>query len=101
MAAVKAVRTSFIWPPPCLAVEMMSTAASAGPRVLLPRRRQWPLALEDQLVLRHGFVPVDRPAPPPATMTTTRMRTTGPGPKAAKTTTTAASTGPRALLPRQ
>ena len=28
-----------------------------------------PLALEDQLVLRHGFVPADRPAPLPTMRT--------------------------------
>jgi hypothetical protein len=71
-----------------------ATAASAGPRALPPRQRQRPPALEDQLVLHHGFVPADRPATPPAMTTTTRM--TALGPNAAKTMTTAASAGPRA-----
>ena len=40
-----------------------------------PRRQRRPLVLEDQLVLRHGFVPADRPAPPPAMpMTATELR---------------------------
>ncbi len=46
--------------------------ASSGRHHASPlRRRQRPLALEDQQVLRHGFVPADRPAPPTATTTTT------------------------------
>jgi hypothetical protein len=55
------------------ATETTTTATSAGPRALPKRQRQRPLALEDQLVLPHGFVPADRPAPPPAMTTTTRM----------------------------
>jgi hypothetical protein len=43
-----------------------------------PRRRRRPLALEDQLVLRHGFVPADRPVPLPVMTTKT---TTSLGPK--------------------
>ena len=54
------------------------TALSGRHRALPPRRRQRPLALEDQLVLRHGFVPAIRPAPPPVTTTKT---TTTSGPK--------------------
>ena len=50
------------------------TASSGCHRALPPRRRRWPLALGDQLVLRHGFVPANRPAPPPAMMMT-RTRT--------------------------
>jgi hypothetical protein len=42
-----------------------------------PRQRRRPLALEDQLVLCHDFVPANSPAPPPA-MTTTRMTPSGP-----------------------
>ena len=36
-----------------------------------PRWRRWLLALEDQLVLRHGFVPANRPALVPMTATKT------------------------------
>jgi hypothetical protein len=54
------------------------TASSGRHRAWQLRRRRRPLALEDQLVLRHGFVPADRPAPPPVTMTKT---TTASGPK--------------------
>ena len=64
------------------AAEMTTTAASAGPRASPPRKRRRPLALEDQLVLCHGFVPADRPVPPPVTTTTTR--TTASGPKSDK-----------------
>jgi hypothetical protein len=38
--------------------------------------------LEDRLVLCHGFVPADRPVPPP--VTTTMTRTTALGPKSDK-----------------
>jgi len=54
-------------------------ALSGHDRASPPLRRQRrPLALEDQLVLRHGFVPANRPTLPPATTTTT---TTALGPK--------------------
>ena len=53
------------------------------PQRITLRRGRWPLALEDQLVLRHGFVPTDRPAPLPATKTTTTT-TTALGPKSNK-----------------
>jgi hypothetical protein len=53
------------------------------PQRITPRRRRRPLALEDQLVLRHGFVPTDRPAPLPTTKTITTT-TTALGPKSNK-----------------
>ena len=60
------------------ASKMTTTAASVGPRTSPPRRQRWLLVLEDQLVLRNGFVPPNRPTPLPAT--TTMMRTTTSGP---------------------
>jgi len=51
------------------------TASSGCHRASPLREQRWPLVLEDQLVLRHGFVPADRPAPLPV-MTMRRMRTT-------------------------
>jgi hypothetical protein len=57
-------------------------ALSDRHRALPPLRRgQWPLALEDKLVLCHGFVSANRPAQPPATTTTTM---TALGPKSDK-----------------
>ena len=47
------------------------TALSGRHRASLPRRRRRPLALEDQLILRHGFVPANRPALPPVMTTKT------------------------------
>jgi hypothetical protein len=55
MAASNAVRTSFVQLPPHLAAETTTMAASAFPRASPLRRRRWPLALEDQLIHRHGF----------------------------------------------
>ena len=50
------------------------TALSGHHWASTPRQQGRPLALEDQLVLHHGFVPADRPVLPPA-MTMTRTRT--------------------------